>query len=161
MPLDNFETYSPISQSDEEGNLIYDSRSLENNIFKKTIQVKKKSTLLEHFVGFTSPIKNSVIRLSENQKSIDLYFLYQNSQDLSELTPDLDAELLIKGFGTLNGNIIVTPLKNNYKVTLNLDEDGVKRLNDALKSISTENNPTGLFVGSKPALEAILTYKMF
>ena len=72
LTLDNFETYSPISQSDEEGNLIYDSRSLENNIFKKTIQVKKKSTLLEHFVGFTSPIKNSVIRLSENQKSIDL-----------------------------------------------------------------------------------------
>ena len=156
ITLDNFETFSPISASGESEDIITDQRLDQNDIYTTTIQVKERDTnvnSIAHFSSILIPSEDGVITLNKEDSIFTGKILYQNSLG-KDLKVDLEYDFSINGYGSLGTNkTTISEGKDSFKVLL---DSG--KIEDALNSLSIENNPTGLFRGSKPSLEGVFTY---
>ena len=163
LTLSNFRTFNPISASDDEGNLIVDNRINEQEIYSTTFQVEKSSGSLLHFSELLSPNENGVIGLSKDQETLELEFIYQNSEG-NQITPKVEASFSIQGYGEIGTlelkNLSKKSTEENsitYTASIALNKE---ELNKILDSLTVESNPLGLFVGSKPSVKGVITYNI-
>jgi hypothetical protein len=162
LTIQDFATYSPISESDENGDLILGPRlESENNIVKKEFTIKARPSDLSSIIQtnqIVSPSKDSIIILNEGSPEFYFDMLYMNSKNQysTGLAPKIEYELSTITVGKIGeGENTLNSKFNSLEIELDTG-----KVTKALESISYEDNPWGLIKSSTNSIDATLAYKI-